>query len=338
MSCKLASGDMLQRQNIAAITKDDVTIVIPTLNESEAIGKVIDEVREFGYENILVVDGYSTDGTVDAAAKKGVRVVSQTGKGKSGALATAVHYVKTHYMLVMDGDCTYDPAYIDRLTAHARTYDEVIGARAIGRENIPLLNRLGNHLLSWFFKILFAVNLTDVCSGMYLIRTEAARKLQFTTAGFDAEVEIAAQFADSGRVSEVPVNYRPRVGRQKLSSVRHGVTIASSIVRLSNAHNPVTLYSALVALFMFPAVGLFGWVLYERAYFHIWHAGFAIFALILMLLSFQSIAVATISLLIKRSEQRIYGTIRQTFGHPSQNGLYPWNDPRPDVQVRDERE
>lgn len=308
---------MLRTKDVAhGVTKGDITVVIPTWNEVEAITKVIDEIREYGYENILVVDGYSTDGTAEVAAAKGVSVISQTGGGKTGALATATRYVKTPYMLVMDGDCTYDPACIETLTAHAETYDEVIGSRIEGRENIPRLNRLGNRLISWFFKVMFVANLRDVCSGMYLLRTDAARNLEFTTRGFDVEVEIAAQFAEGGRVAEVPVNYRSRVGRQKLSSVKHGFTIMSSILRLANLHNPVLLYSALVALSLLPALGILGWVGFMRLYFGVWHPGYAIVGMLLLFLALNSMAVATISLLIKRSEQRLYRAFKMSSGKP----------------------
>jgi dolichol-phosphate mannosyltransferase len=322
--------DVLKTEIIAQITKQVITVVIPTLNEVQAIGKVIDELHEFGYKNILVVDGYSTDGTADAAAQKGARVINQTGQGKSGALATAVQYVNTPYMLVMDGDYTYDPAYIERLAAHAGAYDEVIGARTIGRENIPRLNRFGNRLISYFFKLMFAVNLTDVCSGMYLILTDAAKKLEFTTGGFDVEAEIVAQFADGERVSEVPVNYRPRMGKQKLSSVRHGIKITTSILRLANFHNPVFLYSAIVAVCMLPALGIMEWVFYQRIFFGQWHAGYAIVGLLLMMLSLESIAVSTLSLLIKRSEQRTNRNMRQIVQTSTQKIIGLWNNPKPE--------
>ncbi len=292
------------------ISKEDLTIVIPTWNEVEAIGKVIDEVREYGYAKILVIDGYSTDGTAKLASDRGVRVLSQGGKGKTGALATAVQYVDTPFMLVMDGDCTYDPSCIETLAAHAEAYDEVIGARTTGRENIPALNRLGNRFLSWFFKSMFAVNLTDVCSGMYLIRTEAARLLEFTTGGFDVEVEIAAQLSLRGRITEVPIKYRARVGRQKLSSLRHGLTIGTSILRLANIHNPVVLYSGFIAISALPALAIFAWVAYERFFRDRWHAGYALFGTLLMLMALQALAVGTLSLVIRRSEQRIYRALR----------------------------
>ena len=75
------------------MAKDQVTIVIPVLNEEKAIGQVIEELRMGGYSNILVVDGYSTDRTVD-----------------------------TPYMLVMDGDYIYCAKDVARLLNHSERY------------------------------------------------------------------------------------------------------------------------------------------------------------------------------------------------------------------------
>jgi dolichol-phosphate mannosyltransferase len=165
-------------------------------------------------------------------------------------------------------------------------------------------------MLSAFFRIMFGVYLTDVCSGMYLVRTEALRGLQFTTGGFDVEVEIASQFADGGRVTEVPINYRSRVGTQKLSSVRHGITIALSILQLANLHNPVVLYSVFVALAGIPGLSLLAWVTYERIYSNYWHSGYALFGMMLVVIALQSLTVATMSILIKHSEMRTYRALR----------------------------
>jgi len=90
-----------------AIRKDMVTVVIPTFNEEKAIGMVLDEVRAAGYGNVLVVDGYSVDGTVKIAESRRVQVIQQNGRGKTGAIRTAVDFVKTPYLLVMDGDCMH---------------------------------------------------------------------------------------------------------------------------------------------------------------------------------------------------------------------------------------
>jgi dolichol-phosphate mannosyltransferase len=71
-----------------AISFDEVTVVIPTLNEEAAVGKVIAELNEEGFHNILVVDGYSSDGTVNVVKGNGTRVLYQHGPGKTGALKT----------------------------------------------------------------------------------------------------------------------------------------------------------------------------------------------------------------------------------------------------------
>ena len=112
----------------SSVLKDDVTVVLPVLNEEEGVSVVIDELLENGYRNILVVDGYSSDLTAEVARRKGVTVVEQHGRGKTGAIKTAIEQLSTPYMLVMDGDFTYSAADIERLLTHANGYDQIIGA------------------------------------------------------------------------------------------------------------------------------------------------------------------------------------------------------------------
>ena len=189
----------------------DVTIVIPTLNEEQAIGKVIEELLSEGYapQQILVVDGRSTDGTVEIARSHGVTVVTQRGRGKADAIATALDYVETPYTLVMDGDYTYPASETRKLLAIAGQYDEVIGARLEGRENIPRLHRLGNYVITKVFNMLFGTSLRDVCSGMYVVRTDKARGHEVVSRGFNVEVELAAKIAsDLGRIADTSIAYR----------------------------------------------------------------------------------------------------------------------------------
>jgi dolichol-phosphate mannosyltransferase len=210
-----------------------VTIVIPTLNEQEAIGKVLDELFSMGLRDLLVVDGYSSDGTLDTAKKYPISVILQHGKGKAGALKTAFENVKTPYMIVMDGDFTYDPSCIPRFLEHMQTYDQIIGVRNLDdKKNISVIHKLGNKVITKTFNALMGTNLSDVCSGMYALKTEIAKDLDLSSTGFDVEAEIAAQIASSGRLTEVPINYRQRIGQQKLSTWKHGFKILSTILKL----------------------------------------------------------------------------------------------------------
>jgi glycosyltransferase involved in cell wall biosynthesis len=210
-----------------------VTIVIPTLNEQEAIGKVLDELFSMGLKNLLVVDGYSSDGTLDTAKKYPISVILQQGKGKAGALKTAFKNVKTPYMIVIDGDFTYDPSCIPRFLEHMQTYDQIIGVRNLDdKKNISVIHKLGNKVITKTFNALMGTNLSDVCSGMYTLKTEIAKDLDLSSTGFDVEVEISAQIASSGTITEVPINYRQRIGQQKLSTWKHGFKILSTILKL----------------------------------------------------------------------------------------------------------
>jgi len=286
------------------IGKQDVTVVLPTLNEEKAIGIVIDELRNEGYENILVVDGYSKDMTVKIAGEKGVKVVYQHGKGKAGALKTGIEHVETSYLLIMDADHTYDPKDIWKFLEHANDYDEIIGVR-VNRENIPLMNRLGNWAITKAFNLLTGTSLRDICSGMYLLKTEAAKRLDIESASFDIEVEIATQLVSNGEVTEVPVSYRSRIGRQKLSSLRHGARILLTIINLARIYNPAFLFAIMTALALIPGAIIYLWVFYRFMLYGIWHSGWALLGTALIILGGQGLIISTIALMLKRMERRI---------------------------------
>ena len=293
------------------IDKEDFTVVIPVLNEELAIVKVIDRLRVEDYHNILVIDGYSTDNTATLAAKNGAKVINQHGVGKSGAIRTAIEHVKTPYFVVIDGDCTYDPKDIKNFFPHMKENDQIIGVRTIGRSNIPLLNRLGNWVINFSFNLLFGTNLLDVCSGMYALKTSFARTLVFKTGGFDVEVEIAAQSAKYGDISQIPINYYERVGKQKLRPFRDGINIQTSIIKLAIKHNPVFIYSSLAALGLLPAILMLGWVLWENSN-GIWHPGWAIIGIVALLIGLIALSMGTTSILLKRMEQRLLKQMRES--------------------------
>ncbi len=206
----------------------DLTVVIPTLNEAEAIGRVLDEVVEAGVpkDRILVVDGGSSDGTAEIARGRGVRVILQ--EEKADAIRTALKVIDTEYVLVMDGDWTYPARFIPSLYRKIKSegLDMVIGVRKWGEGSQGLVFRFGNWALTKLFNILFGTRIRDVLSGMYVIRTRALRDALFESRGFGIESEIAAHIAStSRRIGEVVIEYRRRLGRKKLG-VLHGFQIA----------------------------------------------------------------------------------------------------------------
>ncbi len=297
------------------ISLRDVTVILPTKNEEEAIGLVIDEILSVGVplSNIIVVDGYSTDRTREIAQEKGVKVILQEGKGKAMAIATAVKYVKTRWVVIMDSDYTYPAKHIPDLLrkAMSENLDEVIGARLIGRENIPAIFRLGNWALTKTFNLIFGTSLRDVLSGMYIVKSDVLREINFEMKGFSVEVEIAAHVAStSGRISEVPIEYRKRLGEKKLK-VYHGVKIFVDIIRLAWRYNPTFLIFAVGSLLLIPGVVLAGYVaaMYLLYGIKCWAKG--LLSAILCTTGLNSLLLAIFAIYLKRAECRILQNIRR---------------------------
>lgn len=289
-----------------SISKEDVTIVLPILNEEKAIPRVLDELNRNGYRKILLVDGYSTDKTIDILKEYYVPVIQQHGRGKTGAIKTALEHVSTSYLLIMDGDYTYAAADIEKFLPHARHYDQIIGARSRANgKSLSQSHRLGNKIITKAFNFLFGTNLSDVLSGMYLLNTKVARKMQLDSADFTVEVEIAAQSALVGNVTEVPVGYRERVGKQKLSTWKDGPKILSAIVKLARLYNPTFLLSLGASLTMVPGLIMLFFALSQYLTAGVISIGWTLAGMILVLFGSQALAAGTISLLMKRMEHRL---------------------------------
>jgi dolichol-phosphate mannosyltransferase len=296
-----------------SIVKDKVTVVLPTLNEDMGVLSVIEELREDGYDRILVVDGYSEDSTVERAHENGVNVLYQHGIGKAGAVKTAIERVNTPFIIFMDADHTYDPKDIWRLLLHSDRYAHVIGAR--DRKNIPRVHRFGNWVISQVFTVLFSVKVSDVCSGMYLLETEEAKKYRLEETGFNVEIELAAQSASRENLTEVPIDYRPRIGQKKLSTW-NGFSILRAAFSLARRYNPILLYSSLTGLSTVPAALVLGWVGLEVVTKRVWHSGWAVVGIMLLLIAAQAFTLASVSILTKHSEMRLMEEIRSSRQQP----------------------
>ncbi len=283
------------------------TVVIPTLNEAAAIGAVIDELLSVGVptDNILVVDGGSTDGTVDIARSRGVRVVKQEGKGKAMAVWTALRHVRTPYAVFMDGDYTYPATHICELLARLEAgYDFVIGRRVWDSGSQSTLYRLGNWGLTKLFNILFGSSLHDVLSGMYAAKVDALKEVSFEMPHFSVESEIVAHMVTTGRrVAEIPINYRRRLGEKKLG-IFHGISIAKDIIRLTWRYNPASLIFALGALLLIPGLVLGAYVAYNILFLGIKYHLKGLIAITLTTAGFISLLLAIMAVYTKRIEIR----------------------------------
>jgi len=143
------------------VSYKDVCVLIPTLNEEESIEPVIREFRALGYENILVVDGHSTDATVAKARAAGARIFLQSGSGKGQALKEVFAEIVEEYILLIDGDGTYLPGEAGRVLDPVLKgqADHVVGNRLENIQGGALkrLNMIGNKMINRFFAYIYRV-------------------------------------------------------------------------------------------------------------------------------------------------------------------------------------
>ena len=244
------------------IERDEVCVLIPTLNEGPTIGGLVREFRERGFEHILVMDGNSTDGTPDIARAAGATVRTQTGKGKGNAIIEAVSIIDKPFVLMLDGDGTYSPEDADKmLDPLARGFDHVIGNRLVNPDAGALtrLNLLGNQILNLMFKIAHGRDLRDILSGYRAFTLHSIRQMTLRETGFEIETEMAVEALRIGqRIAIVPVRYLARPGTvTKLSPFQDGVKIFSTIYRLAKMNNPI-FYFGIIGLFISLAGGIPG--------------------------------------------------------------------------------
>ncbi len=293
----------------------DYLVVIPVLNEAKALPIVLGELIEAGVsrDRVLIVDGGSTDKSREIAESLGFRVILQEGRGKAMAIKTALEKTSSDCYVFMDGDYTYSAKHIhDLLDYLARGYDLVIGSRVfIERGAQSLLYRVGNKLLTLFFKVLFGVKLSDVLSGMYAAKLSMLREVGFELSGFSVESEIVAHAVTLGyRVAETPITYRRRIGEKKLR-VKHGFKIALDMVRLTWRYNPVFLIFVLGALMLIPGLYLDIFVLYRWLFHGVIHHIRALAGITLSGLGVLCLLLSVLSLYLKRFEIRVLRAVRE---------------------------
>ncbi|WP_448578859.1 glycosyltransferase family 2 protein [Thermosphaera sp.] len=293
----------------------DYTVVIPVLNEAEALPLVLKELVENGVprERVLVVDGYSTDGSREVAESMGFKVILQEGRGKALAVKTAVEHAGSDCYVFMDGDYTYPAKHVRELVERLEQgYDLVIGSRVYVEEGAQgFLFKLGNKALSLFFQVLFGVKVRDVLSGMYAVRSRVLGEVGFECKGFSVESEIVAHAASTGfKLCEIPISYRKRVGRKKLGVI-HGFHIARDMLRLTWRYNPAFLIFATGGLMLIPGLYLDAYVLYRWLFHGVVHHVRALAGITLSGLGLLSLMLAFLTLYLKRFELRIMKTVRE---------------------------
>jgi len=222
---------------------NSITVVIPTLNEENAIGEVIDGFKDLGFSDILVIDGGSTDKTREIAERRGAHVIIQSGKGKGQAIAEAFNLINSEIAVLIDGDGSYRPQDALKMIEPIKKglADHVIGNRLANYQKgaFTKLNLIGNKILNFFFRVVYGIEIYDLLSGYRALTREVYKNVKLTSKGFEVETELTVETIAKGfRVLEVPITYRKREGSTKLNPIKDGFRIGKAIYSLLSRYSP----------------------------------------------------------------------------------------------------
>ncbi len=202
-----------------------VTVVIPARNEAKMIAEVIRGCRPYADE-ILVVDGHSTDGTAEIARSMGVRVIEDRGRGKGDAIRCAVEAVTTDVIVFIDADGSHDPNDIPALIdpIERGKADHVSGSRLLGGSSElhgtfnECLRLMGSSFITAAINHRFRVRLSESQNGFRAVRTEVLRAIDLRENITTIEQEMIIKTLRHGyRMGEVPAHeYKRRYGESNI--------------------------------------------------------------------------------------------------------------------------
>lgn len=248
-----------------------VSVVIPTLNEAKNLPDVLQKIPRW-IDEVVLVDGCSTDGTLDIARnlwpnnhivtlerrtrvfsqqlevsdrrKRGIalRLVTQKGRGKGSALREGVESATGDIIVMMDADGSNDPseipAFLGLLFAGA---DFVKGSRFLqggGTLDMPLYRRLGNSSFVLLVRLLFGGTFSDLCYGYNAFWAKVAPRLAMSANGFEIETLMNIRALRLGlRVAEIPsFEYKRKYGESRLRTFPDGLRVLVTILREAAQH------------------------------------------------------------------------------------------------------
>ena len=269
----------------------DVSVVIPAFNEGPVIASVIAELAGAAtWREIIVVDDGSSDGTADAAAGAGARVVRHPyNKGNGASVKSGIRAATGEYILIIDGDGQHKPADAIALTSKLGEYDLVVGARS-SETQAGTRRRMGNAVLNKFASFLTERDIPDLTSGFRCARREYLLEfIHLLPNGFSTPTTTTMSFLRAGyNVAFHPIEARQRVGMSKIRLHRDGPKFLLIMLRVMTIFSPMR-------VFMPIAFGAFGVGAVYGIYNFVTHSKFPNSSVLLITLSVVVFLIGLVS-------------------------------------------
>lgn len=224
---------------LMGLTEPKVTVVIPTLNEAKNLPHVFARLEEHDLHEVILVDGFSTDDTIEVAKRlrPDVKVVMQSRRGKGNALKHGFAAVTGDVVVMLDADGSADPAEIPAfVSALVNGADFAKGTRFVfggGSSDITPLRSAGNWCLNTLTNMMYGTKFTDLCYGYNAFWAHCLPSMSVDCDGFEVETLINIRVAKSGlKITEVPSFEADRIhGQSNLNTFRDGWRVLKTIFK-----------------------------------------------------------------------------------------------------------
>jgi len=213
-----------------------ISVVICTLNEEDNLPEVLPKIPRW-VDEVILVDGHSTDNTVTVAKSilPTIRILYQPGKGKDDAMKHGFRNATGDIIVTIDADGSTDPGQIPEFVHPLLNgYDFAKGSRFLKvNPNMPLHRKLGNKMLVALTNLLYGTKYTDVCCGYNAFRKKCLDKITLSDGRFDYEPVLHVKIKRAGlRVAEVQCSDRGRIsGNSKLPMLSQGLKAAIAVLK-----------------------------------------------------------------------------------------------------------
>ncbi|MHB8395598.1 MAG: glycosyltransferase family 2 protein [Thermoplasmataceae archaeon] len=210
-----------------------ISVVIPTINEEQTIGQVIDTIMENGNVEVIVVDTSSRDRTREIAREKGAIVIEEPRRGYGVAYKRGFGSATGDIFVGIDGDGTYPAEAIGPLVELLKInqVDFISGDRMTLRNqyNYTMLHFVGNNVLNIAIRIFFSYRIIDSQSGMWVFTSDIYRKMKNLSDGMSFSQDLKIEAIRIGKLIEVPIRYGVRITKPKLRAWEDGFSNLFSI-------------------------------------------------------------------------------------------------------------
>ncbi len=227
------------KPHLTVVSAPRVTVVVPTLNEAKNLPHVFARLNEHDVYEVVLVDGFSTDDTVEVARRlrPDIRVVHQTRRGKGNALKHGFEAATGDIIVMLDADGSANPdeipAFVDALTSGADFAKGTRFAAGGGSTDITGLRRVGNWGLNTLTNVLYRTKFTDLCYGYNAFWKHCLPHMDVDCDGFEVETLINVRVAKAGlKIAEVGSFEADRIhGQSNLNTFRDGWRVLKTIFK-----------------------------------------------------------------------------------------------------------